>query len=285
MKINIFMVIIYSFVLLSGLSASASTASDITAGNKLYEQKQYDKAIEEYSKAEDEGLNADILSFNKGTALYKQGKYKEALDAFTNSLITEDKGIEAMANYNIANTEFRLGSDNINGDLSKAIQLYKQSLDHYKRSVELDENNDDARYNHELVEKRVKVLLDQQKNQPEQEKEKEQKKDKEDKGDEQEGEEQQSGGSDKEQSKEEQETEGDRSGDDEQDKETGQEQSSQEEKTDSGDSADTGEEEVKGQEMTPEEANMLLEAFGEEESLDSLEKQGKARFRGVIKNW
>ena len=113
MKINIFMVIIYSFVLLSGLSASASTASDITAGNKLYEQKQYDKAIEEYSKAEDEGTDPDILSFNKGTALYKQGKYKEALDAFTNSLITEDKDLEAMANYNIANTEFRLGSDNI----------------------------------------------------------------------------------------------------------------------------------------------------------------------------
>ena len=38
-------------------------------------------------------------------------------------------------------------------------------------------------------------------------------------------------------------------------------------------------------EMTPEEANMLLDAFGKDESLDTLEKRGRAQFRGVLKNW
>ncbi len=277
------------FMLLHAVSASASTTGDVRAGNRSYENQQYDKAVEEYSKAKDGDTDSDILSFNTGTALYKQEKYEEAVDAFTGSLITEDRGLEAMANYNIANSKFRLGSLKIEEDLSKAIQMYRQALDHYKRAIDLDEENDDARYNHELVEKKMKVLMDRQKNQPEQEKQEgkdgeegEEGKDQKD-SDQSDNGEQQSDNADKGHDEKDQETGGDQAEADKQEDDTRHEPDQQENEADSGER--TGTEEENGEKMTPEEANMLLDAFGKDESLDTLEKRGRAQFRGVLKNW
>lgn len=278
---------ISSFLIFVSGPVSAFTYDDVKAGNKLYQEKQYDKAIEEYSKGKDGEDGTDILNFNTGTALYRQGKYDEAVDAFTNSLITEDKDLEAMANYNIANSKFRLGSEKAKEDLSNAINLYKQSLDHYKRAIEMDEANADARYNHELVEKRMKVLMDRLKKEQEQQKEK----------DGEEGEQKQKGqeeGQDEtkgkqadsatgEESEEQQKPEGSKTASEKQEENTEEASSSQGDEADSGENA--GAEAEEGEKMTQEEANMLLEAFGEEESLDTLEKRGRAQFRGVLKNW
>jgi Ca-activated chloride channel family protein len=279
MKKILFIALPVLFLSLLPMSGTAISADNVKEGNKLYKEKQYDKAIEEYSKAKEEETAPDIVSFNTGTALYRQEKYEEAINAFTNALITEDKRLEAKGNYNIANSKFRLGSQEINKDISEAIHIYKQSLNHYKRAIELDEANDDARYNHELVEKRMKVLLDKLKNQQEQEKEQEG-----EEGEEQEETEgQQSGDAAEEHGEEELETESDQVEADKQEEAAGDETASQEDKAGSDESTDAEEEE--GEEMTPEEANMLLEAFGEEESLDTLEKRGRAQFRGVLKNW
>jgi tetratricopeptide (TPR) repeat protein len=257
----------------------ASIYNNVREGNKLYEEERYDEAVEEYSKAGDGESDADILSFNTGAALYRQGKYEEATDAFTNALITEDKGLEAMANYNIANSKYRLGSLKAEEDMSEAVNLYRESLDHYKRAIELDEDNDDARYNHELVEKRLKVLLERMKSRQEEKKGEEEKEGE----DRKEAEEQQAGNTDKENGAEEQEPESAQAGTGNQEEETGKESASQQDEAGSDESAGTGEEDR--ERMTPEEANMLLEAFGEEESLDRLQRRGRAQYRGVIKDW
>jgi len=49
--------------------------------------------------------------------------------------------------------------------LQKAINFYREALDYYKRSIDLNPHEINAKYNHEFVEKELKALLDKLKHQ------------------------------------------------------------------------------------------------------------------------
>jgi len=258
---------------------SASSVTDnVRAGNKLYNQQKYDDAIQKYNEAKSMEPDSDIVHFNIGTAHYKSGKYEEAIEAFISSLATENRSLEAQATYNIANSKYRLGEEKADPAPSEAIGLYRESLDYYKRAIDLDDKKSDAKYNHEFVETRLRALLEKLKNQKEEEKEGEegdqeqeqQQKQSGDEGEEKEGEEQESGNSGQEDQEPAQQ-------------EGGEEKASQPEEGEGTESAMTDEE--RGEEMSPEEAQMLLEAFGEDESLDALQKRGMRYQREVLRDW
>jgi len=160
--ISFFLLVLPSSVL------AASAAKDVKEGNKLYQQEKYDKAAEKYSQAKEESPDSEIIHFNLGAALYKKGQYKEAVEATTKALSTEDRELEAKAVYNLANSTYKLGSQLAASDLNSAIGMYREALDYYKRAIELDGSDKEAKYNHELVERKLKVLLDQLKNQQQQ---------------------------------------------------------------------------------------------------------------------
>lgn len=166
---KIFIIILLNILILSysyTVSSADSAASIVQEGNKLYSNGKYDQALKNYNNAQVSLPDSDIINFNMGAAYYKKGDYQKAVDAFTRALTTDNQKLEADASYNIGNSTYKQGKLKENTDLSKAIDYYKQSLDYYKRAVELDESNKKARYNHELVEKQLKMLLDRQKNQP-----------------------------------------------------------------------------------------------------------------------
>jgi hypothetical protein len=54
---------------------------------------------------------------------------------------------------------------------------------------------------------------------------------------------------------------------------------------DTGQEQEAGRQEEGNEGMSPEEAKMLLEAFGEEEARDSVKKQKGARYPRVLKDW
>jgi len=258
----------------------ASSAGDIREGNKLYKQEKYGEAADRYNQALKQAPDSDIAHFNLGDALYKKGQYKEAIDAFTKALSTENKALEAKAIYNLANTKYKLGSQAADSDLNSAISMYREALDYYKRAIEMKEGDKDAKYNHELVEKKLKVLLDRAKNQQQnQDENKDSDQDKKDKQDSNRS--QDKPGKQKEEEKQpaEQKKQGD------QNREAGS-------KEDKGQSAGKDEDqgtkpagsgkETEG--MTPEEARMLLDTYGQEGALeDRHEKRG---YPGeVSKDW
>ncbi len=270
MKI-IYSIIVISFFLLFLPSSvlAASAEKEVREGNRLYKQEKYDDALAKYSSAQTELPDSGIINFNIGTAMYKKGDFQNAIDAFTKALVTEDKYLEAQANYNIANSKYKLGNLKINTDLSGAVNLYREALDYYKRAIELNQDDTEAKYNHELVEKKLKVLLDRLKNQPEQ---KDQKQDKQDQD-----------------SKEEQSQS--TSGKDQKEKEEAGQQEAQEQKPDTGEktekeegkTAETGSDEETDK-MSPEEAKMLLDAYGGEDALQM--KQGRQGYYDkVLKDW
>jgi Ca-activated chloride channel family protein len=259
------------FCLLPTFTAeAASAAKEVKEGNRLYKQEKYDDALAKYSSARTELPDSDIVNFNIGTAMYKKGDFQNAVDAFTRALVTEDKELEAGANFNIANSKYRLGNLKINTDLSGAVSFYREALDYYKRTIELKQDDTEAKYNHELVERKLKVLLDRMKNQPEQ---KDQKQDKQDK-DGKEGNSQSAAVKDQKEKKE--------AG--EQEAQAQQSDSEKEAKKEEGQAAETasGEETNK---MSPEEARMLLEAYGQEEAGDRMKRHKGAYFPGVQKDW
>jgi len=265
---------------------AASPSGGIKEGNRYYEQGDYDKALEQYEAAAEASPDLDIVNFNKGTAYYQKGQYQEAIESFTKALNTEDKKTESDAIYNIANTKYKLGRASAESDINSAVSLYRESLDYYKRAIELDEGNRDAKYNHELVERELKVLLDRLKNQEQQqddqdknhenEQDNDKKEEEEQKSDSKEAESNESGEAEKQQGQEARDDQNMKEDKDDQQEGAGE---------DSGQEQESGQEEERDGGMSPEEAKMLLQAFGEEEARDAEKKQKGAQYPRVLKDW
>ncbi|OQX81748.1 MAG: hypothetical protein B6D56_01350 [Candidatus Omnitrophica bacterium 4484_70.1] len=154
--------VVMSFVFWVGVinCFAKSPAKSVKKGNHFYQLGKFDEALKMYEQAQVDAPDSAIVNFNMGTVWYKKGDYKKAIEMFNKSLITENKKLEAKAAYNIGNSKYRLGKLKQTTDLSLTINLWKEALDYYKRAMELDAKNLDAKYNYELVERELKALLD-----------------------------------------------------------------------------------------------------------------------------
>ena len=233
--------------------------------------------LEKYEKAVEKDPDSDVANYNLGTAYYRKGEYEKSFDSFMKSLNTEDREIEAKAIYNMANSKYQMGSLQAGMDLNSAIGHYKESLDYYRRAMELDESDRDAKYNHELVEKKLKILLDKMKNQQQQEQDQDQNedKDKENKEGQGEGEQQQ-----QQKDQEQQNKKKEQSGQNNEKKESGADREQPEQEMQS-----AGKEDESSEQMSPEEARMLLEAYGQDEARDEVKQKMKGRYGEVLRDW
>lgn len=107
---------------------------------KAYENKDYEKAADSYSK-----VNSDEAKFNEADSLYKAKKYDEALKTYSS---ISNKDLEFNKLYNMGNSYANLK------DTDKAIKSYEDAL-----KIKEDE---DAKYNLELLKKKKE---EQKKNQ------------------------------------------------------------------------------------------------------------------------
>jgi tetratricopeptide (TPR) repeat protein len=232
--------------------------------------------LEKYERAVEKDPDSDVANYNLGTAYYRKGEYEKSIDSFIKSLNTEDREIEAKAIYNIANSKYKVGSLLAQSDLNSAIGHYKESLDYYRRAMELDESDRDAKYNHELVEKKLKILLDKMKNQQQQQQDQDRKEgnDKENKEGQDEGQQQQQEEQKQQSEKKEQ------SGQDNEKKESGTDREQQEQEMQS-----AGKEDASSEQMSPEEARMLLEAYGQDEARDEVKQKVRGRYGEVLRDW
>lgn len=265
--------------------AATDAKKNVKEANGLYRQGKLDEALQKYNDASVTLPDSDIVTFNMGAALYKKEDYQKAIDAFTKALISEDKKLEADALYNLGNCKYKLGKLKENTDLSSTMALLRESLDYYKRAVELDQKNTDARFNHEFVERELKILLDKLKQQQSnQDKQKDQ---------EQQQEEQKQGTcstTGKEQGKEDKEKEESAQEKEQQQQEKeGQEgQSQQEEKQQKKEQAvaEEAQQEEQGKELSEEGARALLERYGQDEATpDYRDKGARSYEREVLKDW
>ncbi len=268
----------FNIVLIQSVVFAEPDAKDQTQEEAITAEQGVEKDLEKYEKAVEEDPDSDVANYNLGTAYYWKGEYEKSFDSFMKSLNTEDREIEAKAVYNMANSKYKMGSLQAGKDLNSAIGHYKESLDYYRRAMELDESDRDAKFNHELVEKKLKILLDKMKNQQQQDQDqdKNEDKDKENKEGQGKGEQQQ-----QQQEDQKQQNEDEKQSDQSQDTgESGAEQEQQQQEMES-----AGKEDESSEQMSPEEARMLLEAYGQDEARDEVKKKMKGRYGEVLRDW
>jgi tetratricopeptide (TPR) repeat protein len=147
-------------------------------GNKEYEKGDYEGALRSYAQAgaenRAEGKPVDpALSFNAGNALYRQKKYAEAAEAYQQALKTPlktagDSSFASRAHYNLGNARYQKGAAADSTATEQAIGDVREALARYKKSLQLDPQNRDAKANLERAQTLLQQLLkrqEQQKNQ------------------------------------------------------------------------------------------------------------------------
>ncbi len=120
----------------------------IREGNELFEKQNFEKAEVEYRKAADKKMDSFEAAFNMADALYKQKKYDEALQQFTN-LAKSEKDKERLGEiyHNIGNTLL-------------SMEKTEESIEAYKESLRNRPNAEQTKYNLEFA--RHKQQQDQQ---------------------------------------------------------------------------------------------------------------------------
>ncbi|PIU64243.1 MAG: hypothetical protein COS85_13295 [Armatimonadetes bacterium CG07_land_8_20_14_0_80_59_28] len=118
-------------------------------GNQSYTKKDYAGALKHYRAAQRQDPTGGVPQYNLGTVLYQQRKYDKAIKSFEQALNSDDASLQARAHYNIGNCHFRAN------DLVKAIESYKKSL-------QLDPNDSDTKFNLELARRKLKEQAQKQ---------------------------------------------------------------------------------------------------------------------------
>ena len=166
--------VILSFILVFALPAFSQkqVRKELRKGNKEYNTGKYTEAEINYRKALEANARSSEAAYNLGNTLYRQSKFPEAEQQYEAALSQEkDKGMGAATFHNT-------------GNIFMSSKDYQKSVDAYKKSLRLNPNDDETRYNLALAQK----LLENQQQQQKQDKNKDkqdQKKDQQQKQDQQ----------------------------------------------------------------------------------------------------
>lgn len=145
-------------------------ADKIKTGNRLYKEGKYDEAMERFTDVLIDMPQSPYVHHNLGASAYKKGDYEGAVEAYAKSLSTDNPALEEKGYYAIGNCKYRQGNRKESTDVTGAIKLYREALDAYKRAIDLNSKNMDAKFNYEVVQRKIKELQDQQQQQNQQQK-------------------------------------------------------------------------------------------------------------------
>jgi Ca-activated chloride channel family protein len=207
------------------------------------------------------------ISYNRGTEAYRRGEFSDAASTLRDALRTPDLSLQQRTYYNLGNALYRLGQASLEKEPKQSIQQWQQSIKAYDDALALREGDEDARYNRDLVKKKLEQLQQQQpQDQDENQKSQDQKNEEQQQKEQQQKEQQDSGEKDKE-NKQGSEEKKDEQGEEK----SGQESSEKKESEASQTSAQKEEDQNKpgqqaeAREMTAQEAQQLLESLRHEE--------------------
>ncbi len=129
-------------------------------GKKAYEEGHYDEARVYYEHVLKNRKKDDGAQFGLGVTAYQQKDMETAARALNNAMNSDDKSLASKAMYNL-------------GNMFRDQQKMEESLALYRKAIELDPTDEDAKVNYELL----KQVLQQQEQQQQQEKQNQEKQD------------------------------------------------------------------------------------------------------------
>jgi tetratricopeptide (TPR) repeat protein len=142
--------LILSLILIFPVSAYPQGGrKQVSEGNKLFAEEKYDEANNKYRDALIENPESPVIHFDLGDVLYKKSNFEEAMKSYEKVLSSDDVLLQSKSYYNIGNTLYKMGK------LPESILMYKKAL-------ELNPNDEDAKYNLEYVRAKLKDTAQKQ---------------------------------------------------------------------------------------------------------------------------
>ena len=117
-------------------------------GKKAYEEGHYDEARVYYEHVLKNRKKDDGAQFGLGVTAYQQKDMETAARALNNAMNSDNKSLASKAMYNL-------------GNMFRDQQKMEESLALYRKAIELDPTDEDAKVNYELL----KQVLQQQEQQ------------------------------------------------------------------------------------------------------------------------
>ncbi len=146
---------IFVIVLLPVFIFAQEERSLIREGNRLYREGKFKEALEKFNRAREISGNAVQLESNLGAANYRDSNFEYAVRNFANIAdISIENSEKANAFYNIGNSLLQAGE-------------YDKSVQAYRNALRLDPTHDQSRHNLAVA---TKIMEQQQQPDSDQEK-------------------------------------------------------------------------------------------------------------------
>ena len=158
------------------IARPSANAAALNEGVELYNGKKFRESYDVFQKQLARNPDSQALHFDSGAAAYKQGDYNISIDAFSRAIASPKTEIRGKSEYNLANALTLRGAK----QESKETKLkdWNNALQHYDEALKIDEKNEDAKFNRDVVKKLIEDLKreEQQKKQDQQKDSKDDKK-------------------------------------------------------------------------------------------------------------
>jgi Ca-activated chloride channel family protein len=133
---------------------------------KNYARGKFSQARTEFEQLARKSPDDPRLRYNAGAAAFQGEDYDTALKHFNQTLSARDLKLQEQSYYNLGNTHFRLGEKT--ADPKEQQQQWEQAIHQYESALKLNTNDVDAKFNVEVVKKKLEELKQQQQQQNEQ---------------------------------------------------------------------------------------------------------------------
>ncbi len=154
--------VLFGMLIFPPWAYAGSPRQAVREGNLLYKRGEYDQSAQKYQEALEKDTESDIINFDMGTALHKQGRHQEAFDHLQKALLSDDDTLKEQAHYNLGNTFYHWGIAQENENIEGAISSLQNALKQYEDALSLKKDDDDALHNQEFVKKELERLLKKQ---------------------------------------------------------------------------------------------------------------------------
>ena len=233
-------------------------------GKKAYEEGHYDEARVYYEHVLKNRKKDDGAQFGLGVTAYQQKDMEIAARALNNAMNSDDKSLASKAMYNL-------------GNMFRDQQKMEESLALYRKAIELDPTDEDAKVNYELL----KQVLQQQEQQQQQDKQNQEhdqeKQDQQQQNQDSEGQDEQNKNQDNQEK-----------GEDQQKQQEDQQQSQSEKEEEKKDQQQSQEkkDETQAQKTDKQmQAEAILNALKDQEKINQKRQSAKSKSRKLEKDW
>ena len=234
-------------------------------GKKAYKEGHYDEARIYYEHVLKNRKKDDGAQYGLGVTAYQQKDMETAARALNNAMNSDDKSLASKAMYNL-------------GNMFRDQQKMEESLALYRKAIELDPTDEDAKVNYELL-KQVLQQQEQQQQQDEQNQEQDQ-----EKGEDQQKQDQDSEGQDEQNKNQDNQEKGEDQQKQQEDQQ--QSQSEKEEEKKEQQQSQAKKDETQDQKTDKQmQAEAILNALKDQEKINQKRQIAKSKSRKLEKDW